>query len=934
MFKHLQIAPLLFALLPACGGGSGIDSSGTSSSGDSGGTVSNSPSFTPGGDLIVNEDAAVTQTAWATKIQNGALFSLTPDDPSLFLVPPTVSGFGGLAFILAENKSGSTEVAIILQNEEGVSTPPASFLITVNPVNDPPSFDVGPDISVEASSGSHPPVSGWATNLSPGAEDELGQSLTFVIESNSAPELFDTPSLRVLPDGELQLNLAAGAVGEATITLSLTDDGGTSGLGADNSSGVESFILSVSDSIPPSVEILYPPEGSITDAATITVFGRAADTVGVSFLRVNGAPATSTDGYETWAREGVPLSLNAVLTTQVSDTSDNYESNADAVTVSGGGPLPLFPTALAYDSSGGRLIYFSSTYKALLSYYPSTGQILTFSEPSDGVSWDISALVYSSSPPGLFALEENSKCVIKFDLASGQSSLVSGAGRGEGPVFTQPKGLAFVYSTPGFPPSLAVSDRDFGEEGSEAIVEISLASGDRSIVSSSVLGDASAGRGVGPEMIAVSGLLYQKALSRFLLIDSQTRALLAVDRISGDREVLIDNSDAIDGSSMFAPSEVILSFNGLTAWILDPSGKKVFIAHLGNSTLALLSSNGSQSGFDGYRWSSPRHFTRAGNGDLYVADNTGHAIYSVSTSSGSRTAELDVCAGAGPGWETPVSLAVDELQGIAYVSCEAKDAIYSVSLQNGERTLVTGDGAGTGLALVGLVDVAVLDANTLVAVDVGAGQPRIIKVGRLGGSRNLVSGQGVGGGVSFNSASSLTVDAGTNSAYVLDYQDTTITRVDLSTGDRFRIADAGVGTGPPLQDPVSISWNESISRLLVLQPGALLSINPVLLNREVLCDLDGVSLSVDGSSKVTSPLNSDFALVSSSAPLSVVQISTLSGSAITLSNLGATQGPQIEDIVGLGRSSSRGVLYLLSSSLGALHAVNTAANEQVLLSRE
>jgi hypothetical protein len=247
---------------------------------------------------------------------------------------------------------------------------------------------------------------------------------------------------------------------------------------------------------------------------------------------------------------------------------------------------------------------------------------------------------------------------------------------------------------------------------------------------------------------------------------------------------------------------------------------------------------------------------------------------------------------------------------------------------------VSGDGAGTGLALNGLADLAILDANTLVAVDVGTGQPRIIKVGRLGGPRTLVSGQGVGGGVSFNSASSLTVDAGANSAYVLDPLDRTVTRVDLATGDRFRVAGGGVGTGPQLIDPLSISWNAGISRLLVLQPGALLSINPVLLNREVLCDLDGVSLSVDGSSKVTSPLNSDFALVSSSAPLSVVQISTLSGSAITLSNLGATQGPQIEDIVGLGRSSSRGVLYLLSSSLGALHAVNTAANEQVLFSRE
>jgi hypothetical protein len=126
---------------------------------------------------------------------------------------------------------------------------------------------------------------------------------------------------------------------------------------------------------------------------------------------------------------------------------------------------------------------------------------------------------------------------------------------------------------------------------------------------------------------------------------------------------------------MFAPSDVALSFNGLTAWILDPAGKKVFIAHLATSTLALLSGNGSQSDLDGYNWSSPRHFTRAIGGGLYVADSSGHAIYSVSTSSGSRTSDLDVCAGAGPGWETPISLVVDEIQEVSYVSCAGKDAI-------------------------------------------------------------------------------------------------------------------------------------------------------------------------------------------------------------------------------------------------------------------
>ena len=916
---------LFLALLPACAG-SPEDSS-SAGSDDSG-----AASFTPGGDLVVDEDTVVSQAAWATEIQNGALFTLSAVDPSLFHTPPTVSGFGALTFIPAANKSGSTEVSITLQNAEGVATIPVSFLVTVNPVNDPPSFDAGGDIVVEAASGTHL-IAEWAGNISAGPEDEDGQELSFVVESNSAPELFGAPSVILSSGGNLGFNLAEGSVGEATITISLVDDGGTVGLGANDSSASTSFTLTVEDTTPPTAEILYPPTGSLTDASTISVFGAADDTVEVGFVRLNGLPANTVDGFASWSRQGVPLSPNTPIDAQVSDTSGNFNNGADSIEISGGRRLPIYPTALAFDSTQDRLIFYSAGYGALFSYFPATEEVVLFSEPADGTSWDVADLVCVSSPPALYALEGNSKSVLAFNLNTGEESLISGAGRGTGLSFDQPMGLTFVNAGAGTPPSLAVSDRKLGPENSPAIVAVAISTGDRSVISSSSEDDPVVGRGDGPELGSPAGLHYQKAFSRFLVVDTYQQALLSVDKDTGDRATIISNDNSEDGVSMISPSDVALSSNGATAWLLDPIGKKVFSAHLPSSTLSLLCSNTAPAGASNNRWSSPRNFSYRSGIGLFVSDHFGHTVFSVATSSGSRTAALSMSAATGPEWKSPSEMDIDESAETGFIACSSNNAIYAVSLVDGERSLLSGDGAGSGITLLDPVDVAALDAASLIVVDVGAGQPRVLKVTRSGGVRTLVSGQGVGGGVSFNSASSVTVNASANAAYVLDPLDKTITGVNIDTGDRYRVAGGGVGAGPALDEVASIAWHSGTSSLLLLQAGSVLSINPASLQRTTLCDLDLAGLNANESGCIACPPGQDYALVTLSSPLSVAKISTVTASAVMICDASSAEGPPINEIAGLGYSSTRKTLYLLNPSMNAVHAVNAPANEQVIFSR-
>jgi predicted extracellular nuclease/Ca2+-binding RTX toxin-like protein len=114
--------------------------------------------------------------------------------------------------------------------------------ITVNPVNDAPSFVPGANQTVNQDAGSQV-VNNWVSNISPGGgDDEATQSLLFNV-SNNNPGLF-TGQPAIDSQGTLTFTPAANAEGTATVFVSLTDDGGTANGGVDTSV-VQSFTIAV-----------------------------------------------------------------------------------------------------------------------------------------------------------------------------------------------------------------------------------------------------------------------------------------------------------------------------------------------------------------------------------------------------------------------------------------------------------------------------------------------------------------------------------------------------------------------------------------------------------------------------------------------------------------------------------------------------------------
>jgi hypothetical protein len=165
-------------------------------------------------------------------------FSVTSNDAALFSAQPAVAPNGTLSYTPVPDGNGVATVTVTAHDDGGTAnggvdtSAPQTFSITVDPVNDPPSFTAGPDQTSVSLLGAQT-VPGWATNISAGPANESSQTLTFQVSNDNAALFSVQPA--VAPDGTLTYTPALLAVGSATVTVRLRDSGGNSGPGLDTS---------------------------------------------------------------------------------------------------------------------------------------------------------------------------------------------------------------------------------------------------------------------------------------------------------------------------------------------------------------------------------------------------------------------------------------------------------------------------------------------------------------------------------------------------------------------------------------------------------------------------------------------------------------------------------------------------------------------------
>ena len=261
----------------------------------------------------INEDAA-EQTITLTGISDletatNALNITAISDNTTLTGTPTITnnndGTATLKYTPILNANGTANISVTVTDADtGTVTKP--FTVTVNPVNDIPSFTATSPVAVNQNPGAQT-LTNWATFSPGGGTDEATQIATYTVSSISNAALFTTAPA-VDAAGNLTYTPAATASGTSTFNVQVQDSGDTANGGV-NTSTSQPFTITVNPaptitnvSIPANktyvagenldFTVTFNEAVTITGGANLPITLNTGGTVNAT-LNGNGASATT-----------------------------------------------------------------------------------------------------------------------------------------------------------------------------------------------------------------------------------------------------------------------------------------------------------------------------------------------------------------------------------------------------------------------------------------------------------------------------------------------------------------------------------------------------------------------------------------------------------------------------------------------------------------
>lgn len=334
-------------------------------------------------------------------------FTVTNNNNALFTTQPAISGTtGNLTFTPAVNAHGSALVTVI-PVDSGINTAPndntgiaQTFTITVNPVNDNPSYVLGTDVTVNEDSGAFP-ATVKATAILPGGGvgsfKETSDLLSFeftptagtvggVVQSSpnfGAPSLFSVAPAINATTGELTFTPAPNANGSITYSV-LVRDNGT----GDLASVADTIIINVSAvNDQPSITQVFSNVTLNEDSTAYTTIIAGPTGTGLGFL---------TTALVDRGANNDPNEAAQTLTYTVTNTNTALFS-IDPV-ISAAGNLTFTLTADAYGSATVSVVPVDSGSNTAPN--DSTGAAVTFDITVNSIN-DEPVLGSLTSPPAV-----------------------------------------------------------------------------------------------------------------------------------------------------------------------------------------------------------------------------------------------------------------------------------------------------------------------------------------------------------------------------------------------------------------------------------------------------------------------------------------------------------------------------------------------------
>jgi VCBS repeat-containing protein len=218
----------------------------------------------------------------------------------------------------------------------------ATVTLQVLFVNQPPTINSILDVNIKRNSGLQTVSFGGIT---PGPGDPPSETVTVNATSDNHAVV---PDPHVIysggATGSLQFTPVAGATGQAIITVTVKNNGGTANGGSDTT--VETFKVNVLVNVPPTLQAIVTPQ-TVTAGQTVSFTASAQDTDGdaLSFSLGAGAPAgaaiNATTGAFTWAVPVAQTPGDYNVTVLVTDNGSPPLSASQVVTIHVNAPAVL-----------------------------------------------------------------------------------------------------------------------------------------------------------------------------------------------------------------------------------------------------------------------------------------------------------------------------------------------------------------------------------------------------------------------------------------------------------------------------------------------------------------------------------------------------------------------------------------------------------------
>ncbi|WP_367874648.1 Ig-like domain-containing protein [Luteolibacter sp. Populi] len=276
--------------------------------------INDKPGFTASNPPAVNEDAgAQSIAAWASFNSGGGSFEASQtatyavsnvSNTALFASAPTVAADGTLTYTPVADANGSSTFEVRVQDSGGTLyggidlSDPQTFTITINAVNDKPTFTATSPTAVNEDFGARA-VAGWASGFNRGATNESAQTLLAYTVSNVSNTALFSAGPAVSVNGTLTYTPAANANGSSTFQVRVKDSGGTANGGIDLSDA-QTFTIMVNpvNDLP-----------GITGQAAIALAFNTQRTIGFSDLTVTDSDNPYPTGFTLTVSGGANYTL-------------------------------------------------------------------------------------------------------------------------------------------------------------------------------------------------------------------------------------------------------------------------------------------------------------------------------------------------------------------------------------------------------------------------------------------------------------------------------------------------------------------------------------------------------------------------------------------------------------------------------------------------